>query len=122
MKYIGRRPAMVAAASLWILSAAPLEATVVYVTYTGTISSGNDPGGVFGQAGSLSGKSFEVTALTDCGHRRRNSDYGISPRLAPPAKLRGLFKKKSLLPVAASAYWSLTTVIAARMVADAPED
>jgi hypothetical protein len=23
-----------------------------------------------------------MSALTDCGHRRRNSDYGISPRLA----------------------------------------
>jgi hypothetical protein len=63
-----------------------------------------------------------MAALADCGHRRRNSDYGISPRLAPLAKLCGLFKKKSRLPVAASAYWSLATMIAARMVVDAPED
>jgi hypothetical protein len=59
---------MIAAASLWIiLGAAPVEATVVYVTYTGTISSGNDPGGVFGQAGSLRGKSFEVSYVFDTG-------------------------------------------------------
>jgi hypothetical protein len=41
MKYIGRWPAMIAAASLWIiLSANPVKATVVYVTYTGTIRRG----------------------------------------------------------------------------------
>jgi hypothetical protein len=34
--------------------------------------------------------------------------YGTSPRLAPG----GLFKKKSRLPVAASAYWSMATMIA----------
>jgi hypothetical protein len=68
MKYVGQWPAMIAAASLWItLSTDPVEATVVYVTYTGTITSGNDPGGVFGQAGSLSGKSFEVSYVFDTG-------------------------------------------------------
>jgi hypothetical protein len=44
----------------------------------------------------------------------------ISPRLAPPAKLCSLFKKKSQLPVAASPYWSLAMMIAATMVVDAP--
>ena len=39
-----------------------------------------------------------------------------------PAKLCSLFKKKLQLPVAASAYWSLATMIAATMVVDAPED
>jgi hypothetical protein len=63
-----------------------------------------------------------MSALTDCGHRRRNSDYEILPRLAPQAKLCSLFKKKLQLPVAASAYWSLATMIAATMVVDAPED
>ena len=59
---------MIAAASLWIiLSADTVEATVVYVTYTGTMSSGNDPGGVFGQAGSLRGKSFEVSYVFETG-------------------------------------------------------
>ena len=68
MKYVGQWPAMIAAASLWItLSTDPVEATVVYVTYTGTITSDNDPGGVFGQAGSLSGKSFEVSYVFDTG-------------------------------------------------------
>ena len=68
MKYIGRWAAMIAAASLWIiLSADTVEATVVYVTYTGTVSSGNDPGAVFGQAGSLRGKSFEVSYVFDTG-------------------------------------------------------
>jgi hypothetical protein len=33
-----------------------------------------------------------------------------------------LFKKKLQLPVAASTYWSLATMIAATMVVDAPED
>jgi hypothetical protein len=68
MKHISRCPAMIAAAPLWvILSVNPVEATVVYVTYTGTISSGSDPGGVFGQAGSLNGKSFEVSYVFDTG-------------------------------------------------------
>jgi hypothetical protein len=34
-----------------------------------------------------------MCAVTDCGHRRRNSDYGMSPRLAPPAKLCGFQKE-----------------------------
>jgi hypothetical protein len=55
------------AAVLCILSAAPAEATVVYVTYTGTISRGDDPSGVFGQAGSLNGKSFEASYVFDTG-------------------------------------------------------
>jgi hypothetical protein len=38
--------------------------------------------------------------------------YGTSPRLAPPPKLCGLFRKYSRLPVAASAYWSMLTMIA----------
>jgi hypothetical protein len=61
------RLGLTVAAVLCILSAAPAEATVVYVTYTGTISRGDDPSGVFGQAGSLNGKSFEVGYVFDTG-------------------------------------------------------
>src|SRR4051812_17207364 len=43
----------------------PAKAAVVYVTYTGTVSAGIDPGGVFGQAGSLSGKSYTVSYVFD---------------------------------------------------------
>jgi hypothetical protein len=37
---------------------------------------------------------------------------GKSPRRALPAKLCGLLRKYSRLPVAASAYWSMLTTIA----------
>src|SRR5262249_4975858 len=68
MKHIARWQALIAAAPLWIvLSAAPAEVTVVYVTYTGAISSGNDPNGVFGQAGCLNGKPFEASYVFDTG-------------------------------------------------------
>ena len=61
------RLGLTVAAVLCVLSAAPADATVVYVTYTGTISRGNDPNGVFGQAGSLNGKSFETSYVFDTG-------------------------------------------------------
>jgi hypothetical protein len=41
-------------------------------------------------------------------NRHAPGNYGTSLRLAPG----GLFKKKSRLPVAASAYWSMATMIA----------
>ena len=44
----------------------------------------------------------EITQLRHAGN------YGMSGCLAPG----GLFKKKSRLPVAASAYWSMATMIA----------
>src|SRR3974390_1529 len=59
----------IAAGSL-VLSASvvpPAKATVVYVTYTGTVVRGTDPGGIFGQPGSLNGKSFEVDYVFDTG-------------------------------------------------------
>jgi hypothetical protein len=34
-----------------------------------------------------------MSALADCGHRRRNSDYGMTPRLALPAKLCGCSRR-----------------------------
>jgi hypothetical protein len=40
--------------------------------------------------------------------RHAPGNYGTSPRLTPG----GLFRKKSRLPVAASAYWSMATMIA----------
>jgi hypothetical protein len=61
------RLGLAVAAMLCVVSAAPAEATVVYVTYTGTISSGSDSGGVFGQAGSLSGESFTASYVFDTG-------------------------------------------------------
>jgi hypothetical protein len=45
----------------------PARATVVYVTYTGTVSRGSDPAGVFGQSGSLNGQAYEVLYVFDTG-------------------------------------------------------
>jgi hypothetical protein len=61
------RLGLAVAALLCVVSAPPAEATVVYVTYTGTISSGSDSGGVFGQAGSLRGESFTASYVFDTG-------------------------------------------------------
>jgi hypothetical protein len=45
----------------------PAKAAVVYVTYTGTVTRGTDPGGVFGQSGSLNGQPYEVLYVFDTG-------------------------------------------------------
>jgi hypothetical protein len=43
------------------------KATVVYVTYTGTVISGTDPNGVSGQGASLNGDSYAVLYVFDTG-------------------------------------------------------
>jgi len=43
------------------------NAAIVYVTYTGTVTAGTDPGGMFGQSGSLSGQPYEVLYVFDTG-------------------------------------------------------
>jgi hypothetical protein len=71
--------------ALSLFVALPADATVVYVTYTGTVIRGDDPNGVFGQGSSLAGDPFEVdyvfdTDLGPCGGTAFNAP---SPLIEP---------------------------------------
>jgi len=52
---------------LTVSHAVVAKADIVYVTYTGTVTAGTDPGGVFGQSGSLNGRPYEVFYVFDTG-------------------------------------------------------
>jgi hypothetical protein len=50
---------------LAISNMVPAKATVVYVTYLGTVIRGTDPGNVFGQGANLNGQSYSVLYVFD---------------------------------------------------------
>lgn len=52
---------------LAISNMVPANATVVYVTYTGTVIRGTDPGDVFGQGANLNGQLYSVLYVFDTG-------------------------------------------------------
>lgn len=59
-------------AGVALAAAAPASATIVFMDFAGTVTSGNDSGGLFGAAGAdLSGQSFVVHYVFDTtlGHR-----------------------------------------------------
>lgn len=65
--------ALVTAGFLLTLSHAVVaKADIVYVTCTGTVTAGTDPGGVFGQSGSLNGRPYEVFYVFDTGSYHDN--------------------------------------------------
>src|SRR5690349_11778479 len=49
------------------VSANAAEASIVYVTYTGTVIRGIDPGIIFGQGANLNGLSYQVRYVFDTG-------------------------------------------------------
>src|SRR5207245_627062 len=54
------------------------QADLVYITYTGTVASGFDTRGVFGQVGDLRGKSFEVDYVFNIAVSDENFAFGGS--------------------------------------------
>jgi hypothetical protein len=78
------------------LTPAQLEAATVYVTYTGTVSAGSDPNGIFGSTQNLHGMTYEVLYVFDTGnypdsHTTHNFIFGgtafNSPSPVVPATL-----------------------------------
>jgi hypothetical protein len=59
--------AVAAGILLAISNTVPAKATIVYVTYTGTVSRGIDPGNVFGLGANLNGQSYSVLYVFDTG-------------------------------------------------------